>query len=421
VLKTVLQRARYLGPQGSQSALRGPSKRTKPYESVATLAPVRHLVFLILVAVSLLPAAPASARKMEIAIQDDGVFLSRPRYPLDRAYRQALQLKVSRIRANVSWAYISPRPHSRRRPSKINYNFYGADQLVNAAAARGIKVQLALTGPVPAWAAGNHRLGPYRPNARLFAQFVRDAALHFKGRVDRYSIWNEPNHVGWLAPLRRQATLYRSLYLSGWRAIKAVDRNAQVLIGETAPYPRGNNSQPPLKFLRQITCTNKRYRPIRRCPRIFADGFAHHPYDFDHAPTYRYPGKDNVTIGTLGRLTKALDKLRRSRRLSTSRGGRLDLYLTEYGYFGSGKRRVSQSRRAAYLVRAFRIALANGRVRQMLQYLLVQPDRSHRFFDTSIVSPHGGETLPFRRLASWASRAARGHRIVLPVPPPKTP
>ena len=42
-------------------------------------------------------------------------------------------------------------------------------------------------------------------------------------------------------------------------------------------------------------------------------------------------------------------------------------------------------------------------------------------FDTSIVSPHGGETLPFRRLASWASRAARGHRIVLPVPPPKTP
>jgi hypothetical protein len=378
---------------------------------------MRHLAFLVVLAVSLIPVPSASARKMEVAIQDDGVFLSQPRYPLDRAYNQALKLKVSRIRSNVSWAYIAPRPHSRRRPSTVTYNFGGVDALVNAAAARGIKVQLALTGPVPAWATGNHRLGPYRPNARLFAQFAREAALHFKGRVDRYSIWNEPNHVGWLAPLKRQATQYRSLYLSGWRSIKAVDRTAQVLIGETAPFPRGNNSQSPLKFLRQITCTNKRYRPVRRCPRLFADGFAHHPYDFDHPPSYRYPGADNVTIGTLGRLTTALNKLQRARRLSTSRGGRLDLYLTEYGYFGSGKRRVSDSRRGAYLVKAFRIAQRNRRVRQMLQYLLVQPDRSHRFFDTSIVSQRGRESRSFRKLAAWASRAARGRQIVTPTPP----
>jgi len=59
------------------------------------------------------------------------------------------------------------------------------------------------------------------------------AAEHFRGKVDRYSIWNEPNYVGWLSPLSQAPRLYRALYISGYRAIKKADPSAQVLIGET--------------------------------------------------------------------------------------------------------------------------------------------------------------------------------------------
>jgi hypothetical protein len=377
-----------------------------------------RITLIALAAVFLLPPASSLAgRKMEIAVQDDAVFVDKAYYDVPRAFGNAAELNVSWIRANVRWDSVVPNRRSRRRPRRITYDLSRYDELVTTAASRGVRVQFALTGPAPAWAAGNRRLGPYKPNARLFRRFASAVAQHFKGRVRRYSIWNEPNHVGWLAPLRKQAKLYRSLYRAGYSAIKRADRGADVLFGETAPYPRGNNSQSPLRFVRAVTCTNKRYRRARRCPRIFADGFAHHPYDFLHSPRYRFRGKDNVTIGTLGRLTKALSKLRRARRLSTRRGGNLPIYLTEYGYLYSGSRKISDRRRARYLKVAFNIARKNRLVRQMLQYLLIEPGRSQRFFDTSIIKRNGFRTRSFRSLARWACGNGRARRIAVPTPP----
>ena len=69
-----------------------------------------------------------------------------------------------------------------------------------------------------------------------------------------------------------------------------------------------------------MTCVNARYKRAKSCPKLKADGYAHHPYDFRHSPSFQYPGADNVTIGTLSRLTKGLDKLRKSGALRTSNG-----------------------------------------------------------------------------------------------------
>ena len=44
-------------------------------------------------------------------------------------------------------------------------------------------VVFALTGPAPAWATGNHKVGPYAPKAGYYGQFVKAAAQHFAGRV----------------------------------------------------------------------------------------------------------------------------------------------------------------------------------------------------------------------------------------------
>ena len=80
-----------------------------------------------------------------------------------------------------------------------------------------------------------------------------------QGRVDRYSIWNEPNWNTWLYPAKSAASVYRLLYTSGYNAVKAVDPQAKVLFGELAPIG-GGRAIAPLKFLRDVTCSNAQYK-----------------------------------------------------------------------------------------------------------------------------------------------------------------
>src|SRR6266480_4503545 len=82
---------------------------------------------------------------------------------------------------------------------------------------------------------------------------------------------------------------------------------------------------------------------------LFADGYAHHPYDYARAPNRRSKGRQDVTIATLGRLTHELSRLRSKHRLRTPSGHALPLYLTEYGYMVSGRFRLSAARQAKYL------------------------------------------------------------------------
>ena len=182
-----------------------------------------------------------------------------------------------------------------------------------------------------------------------------------------------------------------------------------MLIGETSPYGRSGLSTAPLAFLRAVTCVNKKYKRARSCPKLKADGYAHHPYDFRHAPNFQYPGDDNVTIGTMRRLTKALDKLSRAGVLRKTGGGKLPIYLTEYGYFASGHRALPIRQRTRYLQQAYSIALKNSRVRSQLQYLLVAPPRnsSSAFFNLALLSQTGKKYPQFGALQRWF-RANRG-------------
>jgi hypothetical protein len=315
----------------------------------------------------------------------------------------------------VTWSYVVGKAARwRTAPKHIAYNWTGYDALIRAAAARGIRVQLTLTGPAPAWATGNRRVGHYKPKSSAFRAFASAAAQHFRGTVDRYSIWNEPNYVRWLAPLDRGPKLYRALYVAAYAAIKRADPGAQVLIGETSPFESRGRSTAPLKFLRALTCATRSYSAARLCSPLWADGYAQHAYDPTHAPTYRYPGADNVTLATLDRLTRGLNKLAAADLLTDPDGRALDVYVTEYGYFASGKKRISAARHASYLVKAFRMAQANPRVREMLQYLIVKPRGNLRHFDTSIADSRGRPTLPFKKLAAWSKGALEAGRIAAP-------
>jgi hypothetical protein len=372
-----------------------------------------NLICTLTIGLTLTSGATAHAAPgMELAVMDDAVLTNHLYGNYPKTLRLVSQLRASRIRANVSWRYVVGRAAKRRKaPKHISYNWTGYDGLIREATRRRIRVELTLTGPAPAYATGNHRIGHVSPRASPFRAFARAAAEHFRGKVDRYSIWNEPNYRGWLAPMSAAPRLYRALYTAGYTAIKNADPSAQVLIGETSPFAIRGRATAPLQFLRAVTCADRDYSPALACDPLIADGYAHHPYDPTHAPTYRYPGADNVTLGTLHRLTRALNQLADAGLLETPSGRALDVYVTEYGFFASGKKRISAATHAKYLVQAFTMAQANPRVRQMLQYLIVKPRGNLRHFDTSIADRNGRPSLAFKLLAAWARSALAAGRI----------
>jgi hypothetical protein len=383
------------------------------------------LCTLALAACATQPGGANAARGMEIAMQDDPVFVGQSYYNREKGFAHARALGVTRMRVNANWAFALTRARQlqKSKPTGLSYDFGTLDSVVNAAARHGIRVHLSVTGPAPAWATRNRRLGNYKPNQGEFAGFAAALARHMKGRVDRYSIWNEPNWKSWLGPLSSAAAQYRGLYYRGYNAIKQEDPNAKVLIGETAPYRQARRSTAPVAFLRSVACLNKRYKRVRKCTKLKADGYAHHPYYFSQAPSFKYPGADNATMGTLSHLTHALDRISRSGQIRRNGGGKLGLYLTEFGYFSSGHRALARSKRGKYLSQGFKMALANGRVKSQLQYLLVQPPRKYpwSFFDLGLISTGGKKQPQYNALKSfyrkYRGRLKRpGGAISLPPP-----
>jgi hypothetical protein len=390
-------------------------------------ASLRNICALVVGAVCLLALAVVprahAAKGMEVALEDDPVFVNQYYYDRERALQQAQQLGVSRIRVNLGWApSLKGQANLRFPPPAPRYDFSQIDGIIDAAARYGIRVQLTLTGPAPAFATSNRRVGPQDPSGKYFGKFVSVVASHFRGRVDRYSIWNEPNYRGWISPLRDEPRVYRDLYINGYKAIKSADPRAQVLMGETVPYSIPRLAQSPIAFLRAVLCVDGSYHRVRGCkgPKTLrADGYAHHPYEFKHPPNYRYPGADNATLGTLKNLTHALDRLKSAGVLKPNHGSHMPVYLTEYGYFASGKRRIPEAKHAAWLRQAFVMAQRQPRVKEMLQYLLIQPPQRFRgaFFDTSILAGDGSILSPFSSLLDWSKQAAALRQIFLTRPP----
>ncbi len=285
----------------------------------------RILLVAALAVLPMLAASPAqAAKKMEVALQDDGVFLYNEHYDRELAYRQLRELGVTHLRMNILWWQPIPEAqrNQRTKPSPISLRLQRLGQRRSRVRrAYGIKVQLDLAGDPPAWACGNKKV-PYacdgfKPNRALFAHFVRAAVNHFQGRVSRFSLWNEPNWYTWISPHKQSPILYRKLYQAGYKAAKKANKKAEVVMGELAPHFRPGLSIAPLKFLREMVCVNKKLKRTKnankKCGRkpLKLDAFSHHPYDFEHKPTKKRSNKDEVTMANIGQLSKFLDKLRK--------------------------------------------------------------------------------------------------------------
>jgi hypothetical protein len=380
------------------------------------------LPLVTLAALLVLPAAATANHSQGSVFQDDQYLLYSPTQTVDSTLGTLQALGVDRVRVTVKWSAIAPAT----RPAgfdAVNPSTYPAgawaalDRVVSLAAAHGIGVEFNLTAPGPLWAmqsgaptaaSADHWI----PNPVEFEKFVQAVGIRYSGaygglpRVSFWSIWNEPNQPGWLAPqslashgreLPASPALYRyyvqeaftGLYESG----HALGRDT-ILIGELAPegYDQGGTltAMTPMQFLLALYCLDGEFRPLRgsaaaaiACPRsgsraafvranpglFYATGFAHHPYYFFWPPEHSASDPNFVPLANLGRLEHALD------RAYAAYGVRrhIPIYLTEYGYQTNPPdpyEIVTPAQQARYLNEADYMAWRDPRVRSVAQFLL---------------------------------------------------
>jgi hypothetical protein len=306
---------------------------------------------------------------------------------------QLRSLGVNALRVELYWSKVTPGPTSATRPhfeatNPASYHWGAYDPLLAEAQRLHWQVLLTVTAPAPRWATSN-RKAPYitRPADLAFQEFMTAVARHFGSEVSLYSIWNEPNHPAFLLPqfnsngTPASPRIYRGLYQAGYAGLQAAGiAHPQVLLGETAPtgfttvnvHREGSKALvrdvAPLAFLRGALCLNARYQKSGSCSPLVATGYAHHAYTKASGPSYIPPEGDNVTIGVLSRLSRALDLAARANALSA----RVPIYLTEFGVQSQPNRffGVPVGRQAEYDALAERIAWANPRVAAFSQYLL---------------------------------------------------
>ncbi len=325
-------------------------------------------------------AAPAAA----LASHDQTVSFEAPRDLLnpktrDKTLDEIQGFGVQALRVILYWRDVAPQAKSSTPPSfdatdPAQYAWGEYEALVADAVSRHMTVLLTLTGPVPRWATLSRRDQYTRPSPEKFKQFVEAAGRQFGSRVSIFSIYNEPNHPDFLRPQffrgkPASGIWYRKLFLAGYKGLQAAGiKHPKVLFGETAPVGT-SHVVAPIVFLDTALCIDSHSLHVHKhCNKLPAYGYAHHAYTKRQGPFYDAPNHNDVNIGTISRLTRALDRASRLHKFRAH----MPLFLTEFGIqsvpdplYG-----VSQYRQNEYRAISERWAWQNPRVKWFSQYLM---------------------------------------------------
>jgi hypothetical protein len=365
----------------------------------------RQLTILFAIAATLLASAALapSALAIETVIQDDAQFLHRSDDEVRASMQQVKSLGIDRVRLTAGWSTIAPDANSPQRPSFDDTDpgayppagWARLDRAVRMAHEAGLEIDIDIAFWAPRWAtqdppAALSQLRNYIDPA-LYAHFSQAIARRYSGTfvpgvagrpvapsapspdgslfddffgsepvdvpapsvaaaplpaVSMFTIWNEPNHPGFIEPQWIQTpagwvpsspAIYRAMVQAAYPAIKAAAPGSRVLIGGTSSTGSsvpGRGGVAPLRFLRALACVDSQLQPIATgtCASfkpLPGDGWAHHPYSLRTTPDHMPVNPDNLPVAAIGRLTSTLRTLVSIGRISPAVA---DVYLTEYGY-----------------------------------------------------------------------------------------
>jgi hypothetical protein len=396
-------------------------------------------------------AARADSTELSILMDDQPLLYTSNSAALS-ALERLKSIGVNVVRVSVVWALLAPNPTSTRTPKGFNASDpgsypYGAwaryDYLDEVAHRLGMTLYFDLTAPAPAWAVA-HDPTPnvghswsYKPNISDYEQFVQAVGTRYSGdytttttsckpsntvtfggivipigpvkctqvpkttlpAIHWWSIWNEPDEVGWLTPQTHRdggrtylstPAYYRRMADAAYTGLLGTGHlDDTILLGELTSALNSATTHP-LPWMRDFYCVNGADQPLTGsaasvvgCPTsgnrvtfvqdnpvlFAASGFAYHPYSFI-APNRVVPGKpwaidlENIS-GLNSTLTGVLN--------AYNEPDNMPIYITEFAYETKPPdpyAATSLANQAKWLNQAEYMTYNMPRVKSMAQFLL---------------------------------------------------
>jgi hypothetical protein len=244
----------------------------------------------------------------------------------EEEYRLLDEAGVSWILATFYWSSIE------REKDAWDFSFY--DQFVDKGKEAGKKIAAVLAYDT-SWLHDDNTTHRYiKPtDMHLYLRYVENLARRFKGKVDAWEIWNEPNGIFWHGSKKEFAELTRAAI----QKIREIDPDVPVLAGAFLRAPASY-----IKFLFESGSMDQ------------ASGLAFHPYAINPQGAAAVYDKAAKTAALYGFEDK--------------------LWITEAGYPTGGwyPTRVSEKTQPAYIVKTMSSLAAKG-ARVVLWYQLFDP------------------------------------------------
>ncbi|MEK3910299.1 sugar-binding protein [Paenibacillus sp. FSL H7-0331] len=213
------------------------------------------------------------------------------------------------------------------------FDFSRHDWWVDDLVSKGIKIIAVLGYNHPLYngksgVVGAEKYGYSTPEElEAYLNYVTKTVEHYKGKVDTFEIWNEPNHGGFWKTTP-DAGVYANLVKATSLAIRKVIPDATIIAGAVA-------NQNGYQYLTEM---------FEHGVYPYIDAMSFHPYIFPYNPDTSYMSKLNSYTSKL-----------------TPYGDWKDLYVTEVGWPTSiDSNGVPESVQAAYLVKQFMISASAG-------------------------------------------------------------
>jgi hypothetical protein len=187
------------------------------------------------------------------------------------------------VKQEFAWREIEP-------IRKGEFDWSRTDRIIDQVDAHGLKVIVRL-GVQPEWAGGGFpEVGPPN-NLQDFADFITAVATRYKGRIDAYQIWNEPNLSREWGNRPPNAAEYTEMLRVANEAIKAVDPYPIVISAGMAPTTRNDDvARPDTFFIQEMYDAGA--KPYFDALGAHGPGYASPP-ETDPAEIARTPGLAN--------------------------------------------------------------------------------------------------------------------------------
>jgi hypothetical protein len=266
--------------------------------------------------------------------------LERPSRERVLLMEEATDLGVKWSREEIAWANLE-----RDGKGHIQWDVY--DPWINELRKRNFNI-VGTIQTTPSWASGVPMHIPdwywYVPrDPQDFVDFAYEVALHYRGKIDVWEIWNEQDvDITFKCNGCDTARIYADMLAGSYAAIKRANPRATVLIGGLSIHDYNNNG---MAFLDRVVAASG--------GRLNFDILSIHPYMPDRPPESTDPR--TIVQNFQYRLDMTLKWLR------DHNAGNKEIWITEHGYSTCnpcGTLGVTEEEQARRLVRLHAIAMA---------------------------------------------------------------